>query len=311
MENFGIDQIRSLYIHICMDREINQPDWNHLHAFLVTVEQGSLSAAARSLGVTQPTLSRQVSALEASLSLMLFERNGKRLTLTDAGRELVASAKDMGRAAEQLSLTASGQRSGLRGLVRITASDVTSAYLLPDVIRKLRVQAPQITVEIVATDNIQNLMLRDADIAIRHVRPEQPNLVARLMSDKSGHFYATKSYLDARGRPGQISELTQHDWVAMGDVDRMRTYMEGMGVPLPAEVFRLNSENSLVAWEMVKAGMGIGPMDDEIAALCPGLERVLPQTLQVTFPVWLVTHREIHTSPRIRLVYDLLAERLG
>ncbi|WP_370399970.1 LysR family transcriptional regulator [Sulfitobacter sp. JB4-11] len=294
-----------------MDKEADLLDWNHLHAFLVTVEKGSLSAAARALGLTQPTLSRQVSALETALSLMLFERNGKRLTLTDAGRELVNSVKDMGRAAERLSLTASGQRSGLRGLVRITASDVTSAYLLPEVIRKLRIQAPQISVEIVATDSIQDLMVRDADIAVRHVRPEQPNLVARLLREKPGHFYATQSYLEARGRPAKISDLAQHDWVAMGDVDRMRGYIEGMGVPLPAEVFRLSSENSLVAWEMVKAGMGIGPMDDEIAGLAPGLEQVLPDVLQVTFPVWLVTHREIHTSPRIRLVYDLLAEGLA
>lgn len=311
MEKSVIDEICCLHIHFRMDRETNHPDWNHLHAFLVTVEKGSLSAAARALGLTQPTLSRQVSALETSLSLMLFERNGKRLTLTDAGRELIKSAKDMGRAAERLSLTASGQRSGLRGLVRITASDVTSAYLLPSVLRKLRVQAPQITIEIVATDSIQDLMVRDADVALRHVRPEQPNLVARLLREKSGHFYAATSYLDARGRPAQISDLAQHDWVAMGHIDRMQAYMEGMGVPLPTEVFRLNSENSLVAWEMVKAGMGIGPMDDEIARLCTDLERVLPQTLHVTFPLWLVTHREIHTSPRIRLVYDLLAEGLS
>lgn len=294
-----------------MDREIDQPDWSHLQAFLVTVEKGSLSAAARALGLTQPTLSRQVSALEDSLSLMLFERNGKRLTLTDAGRELVSSAKDMGRAAEHLALTASGQRSGLRGLVRITASDATSAYLLPNVIRKLRVQAPNISVEVVATDSIQDLMVRDADIAVRHVRPEQPNLVARLLTEKPGHFYATKTYLDTRGRPAEVSDLTQHDWVAMGDVDRMRAYMDAMGVPLPAEVFRLKSENSLVAWELVKSGLGIGPMDDEIASRSPDLERVLPDVLSATFPVWLVTHREIHTSPRIRLVYDLLAEELG
>lgn len=311
MESSGIDEIRNLHIHFRMDTEHTHPDWNHLQAFLATVEQGSLSAAARALGLTQPTLSRQVSALEASLSLMLFERNGKRLTLTDAGRELVNSAKDMGRAAARLSLTASGQRSGLRGLVRITASDAMSAYLLPDVIDKIRMQAPQISIEVVATDDIQDLMVRDADIALRHVRPEQPNLVARLLGEKPGYFYATTAYLDARGRPAQISDLPQHDWIAMGQVDRMVAYLKGMGIHLPADVFRIRSANSVVAWEMVKAGLGIGPMDEEIAQLVPNLERVLPADLNVTFPVWLVTHREIHTSPRIRLVYDILAEALS
>ena len=294
-----------------MDNAKDQPDWNHLHAFLKTVETGSLSAAARQLGLTQPTLSRQISALESALSLMLFERTGKRLTLTDAGHELLRSAKAMGDAANTLSLTASGQRSDLRGLVRITASDVTSAYLLPDVLHDLRRRAPQITVDIVATDDIQDLMLRDADIAIRHVRPEQPNLVARLLREKTGHFYAATSYLEARGRPAQVADLARHDWIAMGQVARMRDYMQDMGIPVQTEAFRLNSENSLVAWEMAKSGLGVTPMDDEIAALSPQMERLLPETLEVTYPVWLVTHRELHTSPRIRLVFDLLAKAMA
>ena len=293
-----------------MDHPNDRLDWNHLQAFLCTVETGSLSAAARELGLTQPTLSRQINALERSLSLMLFERTGKRLTLTDAGRELLRSARDMGTAANNLSLTASGQRSGLRGLVRITASEIMSAHALPSVLGKLRIRAPQISVEVVASDDIQNLMTRDADIAIRHVRPEQPNLVARLLCEHSGHFYASETYLEARGQPQTIAELARHDWVAMGDIARMRAYLEDMGIPLPLEVFRVNSDNSLVAWELAKSGLGIAPMDDEIASLSPQMQKVLPEHLHVTFPLWLVTHREIHTSPRIRLVFDMLAEAL-
>lgn len=294
-----------------MDSETHALDWNHLRAFLATVETGSLSAAARKLGLTQPTLGRQIAALETALSLMLFERNGRQLALTDAGRELVPSARNMGTAANHLSLTASGQRSELSGLVRITASDATAACLLPEAIRQIRISAPQIRLEIVATDDIQDLMKREADIAVRHVRPEQPNLMARLLREKSGHFYAAKSYLDARGRPTEISDLARHDWIAMGAVDRMQTYLENMGIPLPADAFLVNSENSLVAWEMARAGLGIAPMDDDIAALSPQMEKVLPDHFDVSFPVWLVTHREIHTSPRIRLVFDVLAQVLS
>ncbi len=290
--------------------DIDHIDWNHLRAFLATAEHGSLSAAARALGLTQPTLSRQIAALESALALMLFERNGRTLSLTDAGRELLHHARDMGSAANRLSLSASGQRSSLRGLVRITASDVASVYELPRIVQAIRLRAPQITVEIIASNDIENLMQRDADIAVRNVRPEQPNLVARLLREKSGHFYASTAYLQTRGRPKSLADLTHHDWISLGDVTRMHGYMIALGIPIEPEHFRIISENGVAAWEMCKSGLGISPMDDEIAAKSPQLERILPDLLHVTYPVWLVTHREVHTSPRIRLVYDLLAEGL-
>ena len=311
MEIGVIDEIRCLLIQKCMQPDHSRLDWNHLRAFLATVETGSLSAAARRLGLTQPTLGRQITALEAALSLMLFERNGRQLSLTDAGRELIEGVRGMGAAADRLALVASGQRSALSGTVRITASDATAACLLPEVIRQTRLAAPRIRIEIVATDDIRDLMKREADIAVRHVRPEQPNLMARLLREKTGHLYAASAYLDARGRPRQLSDLARHDWISMGDTERMREYLAGTGIDLPAEAFVVNSENSLVAWQMACAGLGIAPMDDDIAALSPQMERVLPEAFEVPFPVWLVTHREIHTSPRIRLVFDILARVLG
>ena len=290
-----------------MISDTSRLDWNHLHAFLTTVEAGSLSAAARELGLTQPTLSRQISALETALSLMLFERAGKRLTLTDAGRELLHSAQVMGRAANQLALSAEGQRSDLSGLVRITASEIMSAHALPSVIKELRLRAPQISVEVVASDDIENLIQRDADIALRHVRPEQPDLVARLLCEHVGYFYADKGYLEARGQPTCLSDLARYDWISMSEVDRMQAYLEGLGVDLPRDAFRVVSQNSMVGWELAKSGLGICPMDAAIAEQTPHMQQVLPHELSVTFPLWLVTHREIHTNPRIRLVYDLLA----
>lgn len=286
-------------------------DWNLLRAFRATADNGSLSAAARALGLTQPTLGRQIAALEETLALMLFERDGRRLRLTDAGQELLAHVQDMGRAANRFALTANGQRSDLSGLVRITASDVYSARHLPRVVRKIRMRAPQLIVEVVADDDIRNLMAREADIALRHVRPEQPNLVAKLLADRLGYFYAATSYLEARGRPESLADLQAHDWIAMGPPERMCAYMNDMGVPLTPAQYRVVSENGLVAWEMCKRGLGIAPMDADIGAAEQQLEQVLPEQLKVSFPVWLVTHRELHTNPRIRLVFDLLAEELA
>jgi DNA-binding transcriptional LysR family regulator len=294
-----------------MEIDPDRLDWNHLRAFVTTAEAGSLTAAARVLGLTQPTLGRQITALEGSLAVTLFERNGHRLSLTDAGHDLLRHARDMGDAARRLSLRASGQRSGLSGLVRVTASDIASVHDLPDAVELVRQRAPGITLEVIASDDIKDLMRRDADIAVRNVRPTQPHLVARLVREKTGHFYAATSYLAKRGRPRTETDLATHDWIGMGAVDRMIGYMKGLGVALPPEAFALQSESGLVVWELAKRGMGICPMDDDVAGQLPQMERVLPDILSVTYPIWLVTHREIHTSPRIRLVFDTLAEVLS
>ncbi len=294
-----------------MDHPSTHLDWNHLRAFLATAECGSLSGAARRLGLTQPTLSRQIAAFEASLDLLLFERSARNLMLTEAGRALLLDAKDMGKAAAAFGLTASGQRSELSGTVRVTASDIMSWHVMPQVTQQLRLRAPQIMLDVVATDTIQDLLRREADIAIRHVRPEQPALIARLIGQKTGHLYAARSYLDARKRPETAQDLAHHDWIAMGDPKRMRDHLAGMNLPLPIEAFRVASENGLIAREMAKSGLGIIPIDDDVAAQAPQMEQVLPGSFSVKFPVWLVTHSELHTSPRIRLVFDLLADLLG
>lgn len=294
-------------MHIDPDRL----DWNHLRAFLATAEAKSLSGAARRLGLTQPTLSRQIAGLEAHLKLLLFERVGRGLAITDAGRELLCHVQDMGEAAHRSAMAASGQRSDLTGWVRITASDIMSAHLMPGIVSDLRRIAPQLRIDVVATNDISDLMRREADIAIRHMRPHKPNLVARLVCEARGHFYAAKSFLDRVGRPTTKAELAQLDWVSFGDVDRMIEYLTALDIPLAPDAARVASENGLVAWEMAKAGLGICPMDAATADSEPGMERLLEDEIDMTFPIWLVAHREIHTSPKIRLVFDVLAQALA
>ncbi|WP_424978738.1 LysR family transcriptional regulator [Leisingera sp. S232] len=287
---------------------MNNPDWNHIRAFLATAETGSLSAAARQIGLTQPTLSRQVAALEEQLGVLLFERLGRALALTDAGHELLEHSRKMGEAAQGLSLAAIGQAQSIEGTVRITASDMMSAYVLPQVLHQLRLRAPKLSIEVVAANDIRDLMRREADIAIRHVRPEQPELIARLVQEATGHFYAAKTYLDRRGRPSSLAGLASHDFVSFGDAERMISYLVPLGIPVTTGNFRIGSNSGLVAWELVRQGFGVTPMSDEVAATAPEVERLVPGSDAITFPVWLATHRELHTSRRIRLVYDLLAE---
>lgn len=286
-------------------------DWNQARAFLATVEEGSLSAAARALGMTQPTVGRQVSALEDALDIVLFERVGKSLELTPSGLELLDHVRAMRDAASRISLAASGRSQTIEGTVCVTATDIFSVYVLPPVLRKLREIAPRLNIDIIASNDIRDLTRREADIAIRHVRPEQPDLIARLVQEVDAYFYASTDYLNSRGRPSSIKDITGHDFISFGDTDRMIAYLHNVGLQVSREHFRLLSENGVVSWEMVRQGLGIAPMSENVGTATIGVERIFPDLDPITFPVWLTTHRELHSSRRIRLVFDTLADYLS
>lgn len=286
-------------------------DWSHVRAFLATAEEGSLSAAARVLRQTQPTVGRQVTALEQALGVTLFERSGRSVALTDAGREMLGHAKSMREAAMHLSLVASGQSQSIDGTVRITASEVFCTHVMPAVLLRLREVAPRLEVDVVSADDLRDLQMREADIAIRHVRPEQPELVARLVTETKAHLYAAPGYLAERGRPGSVADLAGHDFISFGDISRMIEFFAEQGVQLSPDNFRMGSSSGSAAWAMVEQGLGLSLMADQVARRCPGVERVVTALEPVRFPIWLATHRELHTSRRIRLVFDLLADFLS
>lgn len=297
-------------MHFRMDWQSISFDWNQVRAFLVTAEEGSFSAASRALGLTQPTLGRQVSALEDRLGVILFERLGRSLSLTPSGLELLDHVRAMGDAASRLSLTASGQSQRIEGRVCITATDVVSMYLLPDALKRLRELAPGIEVEVVASNDVRDLRRREADIAIRHGRPEQPDLIAKLLRETSIHLYASSDYLDQHGRPTSPSDLSEAVFIGFDQSDRLLTRLNEIGLTLTKNNFKLISESGAVAWELVKQGLGIGLMVKEVGDRTAGVECVLPDLDPIMVPIWLVTHRELHTSRRIRLVFDLLAASL-
>ncbi len=285
-------------------------DWNLIRAFHATADAGSLSAAARRLGLTQPTLSRQVVALEADLGVTLFERRGRKLVLTQTGMELVDHIRIMGEAADTLVLAASGRAQEIGGRVCISATDTTAAYILPEIVARIRSEAPQISIVIVASNEISNLHRGEADIAIRHVRPDRPGLVGRHIGDSEARFYASEDWVARNGLPRTPADLASVELMGFADPN-YSGHLRGIGIPIETEDFRILSESSLVIWEMVKRGMGVSVMMQAVAERTPGVVNVLPDMTPIPVPIWLVTHQELESSPRVRLVQTIIAEELA
>jgi len=285
-------------------------DWNQVRAFLAAAEEGSLSAAARALRQTQPTLSRQVTGLEQSLGVTLFERGHRKLQLTGAGLELLEHVRAMAEAANRVSLVASGQSQAIEGRVRITATEMLATYYLPPMLRKLRQQAPGIVVEVVASDEVRDLIRREADIAIRHTQPSQPDLIARRIGFLRGRIYAARRLLDEVGMPHSFNDLTDHDFVGIDDTEALIEELAEQGLELRLEQFRVHAASGNCMLQLIREGLGFGFLPMDTGGLFDDLVCVLPELFDPEIPVWLVSHRELHTSRRIRVVYDFLAEEL-
>jgi DNA-binding transcriptional LysR family regulator len=286
-------------------------DWNHMRAFLATVERGSLSAAARRLGLTQPTLSRQIAALEDELGILLFERVGKRLELTEAGQRLAGHVREMGTAADRVGLAASGQSSEVEGVVRITTIDVFAAYVLPSIMQRLATGAPGIVLEVIASNAIDDLMRREADIAIRHVPPSQPELIARRCPDSQIGLYAATRFLDAVGRPATPGDCARLPFIGFPESEILIKELNARGIPLRDDALRWRCASSLINWQLIREGFGYGIMFREAVKDTDGVEAILPEVAPITAPMWLVAHRELYTSRRIRLVFDALYDELS
>ncbi len=287
-------------------------DWNHARGFLATVETGSLSAAARLLGMTQPTLSRQISALEDHLGVTLFERGHRSSELTQAGLELVDHVRAMFDAATQVSLTASGQVQAIKGRVVVTATDMMSTYHLPAILKNLREVAPDIEIELAVSGDVKDLKKREADIAIRHGRPDQPDLIAKLIGETTAHLVASKDYLDAHGRPQSAEDLKSHQFIGFEDPARVIQVFSDIGINLTPDNIRVYTTSGTVIAALCAEGLGITIAPRDVIQQFDNLEIIAggAPPIPIPLPVWLVTHRELHTSRRIRLVYDHLSDAL-
>ena len=296
-------------MHKRMDWRSVTFDWNRARAFLVTAEEGSLSAAARALGMTQPTLGRQVTALEEELGLVLFERVGRGLVLTEAGTQLMGHVRAMGEAAIGVSLAATGQTQAASGHVAVTASEIYSSWLMPQIAGRLRKVAPGITLEVVASNEIRDLKRREADIAIRNTRPEEPDLIGKMVGEDEGSFYATTDYLSRIGPITGPEDLARAEFIGFKDNEGFIAALQRRQIPVTTAHFPVLASSHGVHWEMARAGVGIGTVPCGLGDATPDMRRVLPD-VSFRYPVWLVAHRELRTSPRVRIVWELLAEDL-
>jgi len=294
-------------MHFCMGGSTGF-DWNRARAFLATAELGSFSAAGRKLGLSQPTVGRQVAALEQELDVVLFERVGHGLQITPTGLDLLEHVRAMSEAATKVALVAAGQSQSLAGTVCISAGQIVAAHQLPPIVADLRVRYPGIELEILATNATSDLGRREADIAIRSFRPTQPDLVARRLPDSLAHLYASPSYLASLGHPTTPAELSRGEFFGFDRGVQLRDGLNALGLSLTDASFPIVTADQTVQWELCKGGVGIAIMMQEVGDAEPLVQRALPGLTPIPIPVWLVTHRELSTSRRLRVVFDRLVE---
>jgi DNA-binding transcriptional LysR family regulator len=282
-------------------------DWSLIRSFLAALEHGSLLGAARALGSTQPTLGRHIAELEGQLGVVLFERTGRGLLATEMAVRLADSARAMEGNAHELVRSVSGAKAGVTGTVRITASQPVACFVLPPVLARMRAALPEVQVELVSSNEVSNLLRREADIALRMVQPDQSSLVVKRIGKVALGTYAHRDYLRRRGTPRQISDLLAHELIGGDHDETIRRAFAGFGYPVKREAFAFRTDDLIAYWEAVRAGLGVGFLADYLARTDNRLVPLLPMLKIPPLPIWLTVHREIRTSPRIRAVYDFLA----
>lgn len=287
---------------------MNSLPWDLIRTFLAVARQGSLSAAARDLGVSQPTLSRNIQALESTTRLNLFRRTTRGLELTEAGHTLMESAGRMDEAADRFGRQVSGLSEELRGDVRISANDIVGSYLLPPAIKALRDEHRGLQVEIVISNQASNLNKREADIALRMFRPTQADLVARRLPNLELGFYAHRDYLAKHGEPADFEEFLQHSIIGM---DEGMDFIEGgrqMGFEFVRNHFALRTDALITGLQLCRAGAGIAGTHVGLARYWPELVRIMEWIPLPPLEFWLVCHHDVQYNSRIRSVMQFLGD---
>lgn len=309
-EHFGIVRILTSDMHQCMSLPEHM-DWSLVQTFLAVAETGSLSAAARQLGLTQPTAGRHVQALEHELSVSLFSRQARGMALTEQGEALLVHARAMRDAAHALSLNASGGSTDLKGSVRITASVFVSHHYLPKIIAELRDLYPDIDIELVPSDETENLLFREADIAVRMYRPHQLDMITKHIGDVQLALFGAESYLQKRGQPTKPEDFAQHDFVGYDRNDAMIRGFREVGIDVDRNFFPIRCDTQTAVWELVRAGCGLGFAPMKAGLADPGLRKLETNVPLPKLEVWLTAHDVVRRSPRVNAVWSILADRLA
>lgn len=289
--------------------EKNEPGWDLYRSFLAVLQQGSLSAAARELGLTQPTIGRHIDALEQAIGAELFTRSQTGLLPTDAATDLRPYAETLAATAAALLRSASGRRGEVSGTVRISASEVIGVEVLPPILAKLQDSYPGLTIELSVSDALEDLLQRQADIAVRMAEPSQAALVVRRIGDIPLGFFAHRRYIERHGRPLALADLSQHRLVGF---DRESAYIRTMMRRFPIvdpERFTFKADSSLAQLAAIRAGLGIGLCQHPLGRASSDLEHLLPD-ISLPLGTWVAMHENLRTSPRCRVTFDALVAGL-
>lgn len=284
-----------------------EPGWELFHTFLEVARDGSLSAAARKLALTQPTVGRHIDALEAALGLSLFSRSPQGLTATPAALELVGHAEVMASASAALRRTASSGAHADRGTVRIAASEMIGCEVLPPILARFRESHPGIVLELALSNRNEDLLRRDADIAIRMARPRQKSLLARRVGKTVIGLYAHRNYLKVHGMPKTVADFGKHCMIGF---DRDDWSLRSLGT-LPPEVsrdhFGFRCDSDLAQFAALRAGVGIGGCQHNIARHFKELVPVLAKTIRFELEIWIAMHEDMKSTTRVRMLFDHLS----
>ena len=280
--------------------------WELYRSYLSVLQEGSLSAAARALGVAQPTLGRHIATLEKSLGLTLFTRSHLGLLPTEAALALKSYAEEMSSTVAAMKRAAESQGAGVNGTVRITASEVMGVEVLPPIVAQLQRDNPALKVELVLTNRVQDLLRREADIAIRMTQPKQDLLIARRVGMVEVGFHAHQTYLNNHGTPHSQEDLAQHVLIGF---DEETPFVRTARKALPVwrrDAFTLRTDNDLAQLALIRSGAGIGICQVVLAKRDPQLVRVLPNHFAFSMETWLTMHEDLRHSPRCKIAFDAL-----
>jgi DNA-binding transcriptional LysR family regulator len=292
-----------------MDHQI--ADWQLYRSFLAVVKQGSLSGAARSLGLTQPTLGRQIAQLEQVLGLALFTRSPAGLQATTAATALLPHAQAMASAAEALARAAAGATDASKGTIRLTASEFMSAEVLPAMLADFQNEHRGIVIELMPSNRVEDLLRRDADLAVRMQRPTQDALVARHIGQVPIRMYAHRRYVERRGTPQTIPDLANHAMIGFDRDDSSYRSVGAESLTVTRYLFSFRVDSDLVQYAALRAGVGVSGCQAGVAKCNSDLVPVLHDVLKFALDIWLVTHEDLKLDRRVRLLFDHLAVALG
>ncbi|MCE7997527.1 MAG: LysR family transcriptional regulator [Rhodobiaceae bacterium] len=283
---------------------------DHIRTFHVVAKCGSLLAASRQLGLTQPTVGRHIDLLEESLGISLFTRGREGMRLTPKGSDLLCAAHEMMDTATEFERVAAGLEDRIEGTVRISANEIFGTLLLPGLLAPFISDHPEIEVELDVSNQVSNLLQRDADIAIRLFRPDQNDLIARKIVDLPLGLFAHQSYLARNPAPQKAAHLRDHVLVGQDrNTGLIRAY-EAAGVALRTNDFGFRCDNDIAEINAVRAGIGIGPLHMGMASHLSDVTQILPDIAVPPLELWLACHADVRHNKRIRVVMDFLAEQL-